>query len=143
MDHHLSEDGTVTFLPNRLNRQPTIVRGLTADEMWITASVTGVVGLLLGIGVALTTGQIGMAPTTVLVCMTLGIFGGGSIVRRKKRGRPETWLYRQAQWYLVRHYPILGRCLGGRHLINRSGGWEVRRHLPKTTFKKHTKDKKS
>ncbi len=26
-------DGTVTFLPHRLNRQPVVVRGLAADEL--------------------------------------------------------------------------------------------------------------
>lgn len=142
MEQHLSEDGTVTFLPNRLNRQPIIVRGLTADEMWLTAGVTGVGGLLLGIGVAVMTGQIGMAPTTVLVCMALGIFGGGSLIRRKKRGRPETWLYRQAQWYIVCNYPMLSSWIGGRQLINRTGWWTTRRNVLPVSRKK-IKDKTS
>lgn len=127
MQDFLLEDGTVKFLPNRLNRQPIIVRGLTADELWITVGITGVMGLLLGIGVALATGQIGMAPTTVLICITLGLFAGGGMLRRKKRGRPDTWLYRQIQWKLACSYPTLGRLLGGRELINRSGWWEIRR----------------
>ena len=38
-------DGTVTFLPHRLNRQPVIVRGLTADELWITVGLSGTGGL--------------------------------------------------------------------------------------------------
>ncbi|MCR3861671.1 TIGR03750 family conjugal transfer protein, partial [Pseudomonas aeruginosa] len=32
---HVRADGTVTFLPHRLNRHPVVVRGLTADELWI------------------------------------------------------------------------------------------------------------
>lgn len=30
----LSDDGTLIFLPVRLNNQPVIMGGLTADEMW-------------------------------------------------------------------------------------------------------------
>lgn len=121
------KDGTVNFLPNRLNHQPVIVRGLTADELWITVGITGVAGLFLGIAIALMTGQIGMAPTTVLVSITLGIFVGGGMLRRKKRGRPDTWLYRQIQWLITCHYPTLGAFIGGAGLINRSDWWEVKR----------------
>jgi len=106
---YLLEDGTVNFLPHRLNRQPIVVRGLTADELWITVGVTAAIGLGLGIIVALLTGQIGMAPTTVLVCIAAGVFVGGSIIRRKKRGRPETWMYRQIQWRIQCRCPALGR----------------------------------
>lgn len=34
--HDQLDDGTLRFLPNRLNRQPVIVLGLTADEMWLS-----------------------------------------------------------------------------------------------------------
>lgn len=122
------EDGTINFLPNRLNHQPIVVRGLTADELWITVGITGVAGLFIGIAVALFTGQIGMAPTTVLVSIAIGIFAGGGMLRRKKRGRPDTWLYRQIQWTAAYHYPTIGALLGGANLIRRSGWWEVKRY---------------
>ena len=35
-EEHLFQDGTLSFLPTRLNRQPVVIGGLTADEMWIT-----------------------------------------------------------------------------------------------------------
>jgi len=129
MQDFLLEDGTVKFLPNRLNRQPVIVRGLTADELWMAVSVAGVFGLVLGIVVAVLTGQIGMAPTTILISIAVGVFVGGGILRRKKRGRPETWLYRQAQWWITRRYSCLGALIGGKSLIHRSGWWEVKRAL--------------
>lgn len=66
MQNDKSEDGTVIFLPNRLNCQPVVVRGLTADELWISVGVTGATGLVLGIGLAVLTGQIGMVPTMML-----------------------------------------------------------------------------
>ena len=35
----------VSFLPHRLNRQPVVVRGLTADELWICAGLSAASGL--------------------------------------------------------------------------------------------------
>lgn len=120
-------DGTVSFLPHRLNRQPVIVRGLTADELWITAGLSGVAGLAMGIVLAMMFKHLALAPTFILISIALGIFAGGGMLRRQKRGRPETWLYRQIQWKTFCSYPAIGRFIGGAHLINRSGWWEVRR----------------
>jgi len=126
-DQNILPDGTVNFLPHRLNRQPVVVRGLTADELWITSAMTGIAGLVAGIPLAILTGQIGMAPTAILIFIALGIFVGGGFLRRKKRGRPETWLYRQIQWQIRVRYPALSDLLGGSHLIVRSGCWTTRR----------------
>ena len=120
-------DGTVGFLPHRLNRQPVVVRGLTADELWVCAGLFGVIGLALGIAIAVLTGLIAMAPTMVLVMIALGIFVGGSILRRQKRGRPDTWLYRQIQWQMRVYIPVLAPYTGGDTLIVRSGHWTTRR----------------
>jgi conjugative transfer region protein (TIGR03750 family) len=128
-DQKTLADGTVNFLPHRLNRQPVVVRGLTADELWITVGVTGVAGLLVGILLGIMTGQIGMVPTAILICIALGIFVGGGFLRRHKRGRPETWLYRQIQWQIRVRYPVLSDMLGGSYLITRCGCWTTRRTL--------------
>lgn len=122
-------DGTVLFLPHRLNRQPVVVRGLTADELWICCALSAGAGLLLGLPVALLLSTIALAPTFVLIGITLGIFVGGGMLRRLKRGRPETWLYRQMQWRLAT-LPPYDRWTGGASLITRSGVWSVRRSLP-------------
>ena len=127
MRDDVSEDGTIRFLPNRLNRQPVVVRGLTTDELWITVGVSGAVGLVLGMGLAVLTGQIGMVPTTILLCIAAGIFVGGGMIRRQKRARPQTWLYRQIQWQIRCRYPLLAHFIGADNLINRTGVWEVRR----------------
>jgi conjugative transfer region protein (TIGR03750 family) len=129
MQNDKSEDGTVIFLPNRLNCQPVVVRGLTADELWISVGVTGAAGLVLGMVLAVLTGQIGMVPTTILLCIAAGIFVGGGMIRRQKRGRPPIWLYRQIQWQVRCRYPGLAHFIGAAGLINRTGGWEVRREL--------------
>ena len=51
----LFDDGTLMFLPGRLNSQPVIMGGLTADEMWITLLLCSVTGLLAGFPAAILT----------------------------------------------------------------------------------------
>ncbi|KLO58205.1 hypothetical protein AA671_18770 [Delftia tsuruhatensis] len=119
-------DGTVAFLPHRLNRQPVVVRGLTADELWICCGLSASAGLLVGLPLALVLSTIALAPTFVLIGITLGLFVGGGMLRRLKRGRPETWLYRQMQWRLAT-VPVLGSWTGGAGLVTRAGVWSVRR----------------
>jgi conjugative transfer region protein (TIGR03750 family) len=48
-------------------------------------------------------------------------------LRRQKRGRPETWLYRHIQWRLATKYPHLSHQLCSRGLITYSGFWATRR----------------
>ncbi|PMR75272.1 TIGR03750 family conjugal transfer protein [Billgrantia endophytica] len=120
-------DGTVAFLPHRLNRQPVVVRGLTADELWICAGLSAVVGLLLGIPLAWLISSIAVVPTLIVAAVTLGIFVGGGLLRRHKRGRPNTWLYRELQWRIARCYPALVPFVGATALVTRSGDWTTRR----------------
>ena len=123
-----ARDGLVTFLPHRLNRQPVVVRGLTADELWICAGLSAVAGFVVGVPLAWATHSIAMMPTVVVAGVALGIFAGGGFLRRQKRGRPETWLYRQLQWRLALRHPALAALLGGQRLITRSGFWTTRRN---------------
>ena len=91
-------DTLVTFLPHRLNRQPVVVRGLTADELWICAGLSAAAGFALGLPLAWLTHSIAMVPTLIVAGIALGVFVGGGFLRAQKRGRPDTWLYRQLQW---------------------------------------------
>lgn len=120
-------DGLVTFLPHRLNRQPVVVRGLTADELWFCAGLSAAAGFALGLPLALVARSIAVIPTLIVVSIAMGIFVGGGFLRRQKRGRPDTWLHRQLQWWLALRYPVLAQHLGGHHLITRSGYWSPRR----------------
>ena len=122
-------DGTLRFLPTRLNRQPVIVLGLTADEMWVTVAFAGFVGLGLGVAAACFFQSIALAPTAMMLCITLGLFVGGKLLRRQKRGKPETWLYRHFQWCIARRWPLLTTWTGGADLVIRSGRWSSRRTL--------------
>jgi len=73
---------------------------------------------------------IALIPTFIVLGIACGIFVGGGMLRRQKRGRPETWLYRQLQWTLSTRWPLLAGWLGGNHLIARSGLWSGRRNRP-------------
>lgn len=120
---------TVTFLPHRLNRQPVIVRGLTANELWITVGVSATGGLILGIVIAFLTRSVPMVPTLIAACVALGVFVGGGVLRRHKRGRPDTWIYRHLQWRLIQRVPTIGHYLGAGDLITRSGYWTTHRAM--------------
>ncbi|WP_462402374.1 TIGR03750 family conjugal transfer protein [Pseudomonas sp. Marseille-QA0332] len=115
-------DGTLTFLPERLNRDPAVLRGLTNDEMWVALVIGAGLGVILGAPLAVATAAIATLPTCIFICMALVLLCGGKLMRRAKRARPETWLYRRLQWHLAVHWGI-----GTHHLILHSGPWTVRR----------------
>ena len=104
-----------------------IVLGLTADELWITVALSALAGACLGIGVAVIFQSLALAPTTLVLCLGLGLLVGGKLLRRHKRGKPETWLYRHLQCTLARRWPVLTAWTGGADLVLRSGRWSTRR----------------
>jgi len=120
-------DGTLRFLPGKLNRQPIAVLGLTADELWVSVGISAAMGLGLGIALAFATQTFATAPTTIAICIGLGIFFGGKYLRRLKRGKPQTWLYRELQWKVRQRWPTLAAWTGGMELVVRSGVWATRR----------------
>lgn len=120
-------DGTVAFLPHRLNRHPVVVRGLTADELWVCAGLSGAASLTAGIPLAIIFSMIAIVPTAIVLGIAVGVFAGGGMLRRQKRGRPDTWLYRQIQWWIARRYSGMAQFIGGRSLVTRSGYWTTRR----------------
>ncbi|MFG3454552.1 MULTISPECIES: TIGR03750 family conjugal transfer protein [Stutzerimonas] len=122
-----TSEGTVNFLPNRLNRQPIVVLGLTANELFFVGLSSAIAGLVLGVPFAIVFSSIAMVPTVALVAVFLGIGLGGRVLRRVKRGRPDDWFYRNLQWRIANRFPLLMAWTGGQDLITRSGGWYHRR----------------
>jgi conjugative transfer region protein (TIGR03750 family) len=116
------EDGTVRFLPERLNRDPVVLRGLTSDEMWLALGIGAAGGLLLGIPLAVLFSALAIVPTLAIAGAALSLFSAGTLLRRAKRGRPDTWLYRRAQLWLARRTRF-----NRAELIVQSGPWSVRR----------------
>jgi conjugative transfer region protein (TIGR03750 family) len=129
MTSYLRADGTVLFLPHRLNRHPVVVRGLTADELWICSALSGTLGAIAGLPLALLSSMIALVPTCVVFGIAFGLFVGGGLLRRLKRGRPETWLYRQLQWWIAFRHPLLAR-LTSKGILTHSGRWTIRRSRP-------------
>ena len=127
MNASLRADHTLTFLPHRLNRQPVVVRGLTANELWACTGVSATLGALIGLALAWLSSSVAMVPTLMLIAVVGGVFFGGGLLRRQKRGRPDAWLYQQLQWVLCQRYPLLARYVGGEGLILRSGAWRTHR----------------
>jgi conjugative transfer region protein (TIGR03750 family) len=78
----------VSFLSHRLNRQPVMVRGLTADELWICTGLSGALGFALGCVLAWMTRSVALIPTLVVTGIALGIFAGGGC-RCREDGRKE------------------------------------------------------
>lgn len=117
------EDGTLSFLPTRLNDQPAVIGGLTVDEMWGTLLFSGLVGTVLGIAFAILTQVWALIIAGALAGGVLGLTVASRLLRRWKRGRPDTWLYRQMQLMLAQHFPTWNNA----RLITRSGAWTCRR----------------
>lgn len=90
---------------------------------------SGAAGLLVGAPLSWVFRTIALAPTFVVLGVALGVFIGGGILRRLKRGRPDTWLYRQLQWRIATRHPLMAGWVGGHVLISRSGFWSTRRSM--------------
>src|SRR3989344_2312825 len=88
---HIRADGTVTFLPHRLNRHPVVVRGLTADELWICFALSGGAGLLVGAPLSWVFRTVALAPTCIVLVVALRALGlpGSRQVRQMSRFKIE------------------------------------------------------
>lgn len=82
------------------------------------------VGLLPGAIGAWLLGAIAMVPTVAFACAGMALYFGGAVMRRLRRGRPASWLYRSLQFRLARQGI---RLWGGETLITRSGPYSRRR----------------
>jgi hypothetical protein len=106
---HVRADGTVTFLPHRLNRHPVVVRGLTADELWICCGLSGAAGLLVGAPLSWVFRTIAMAPTFVV----LGV-AAGRLHRRRHPAPPQA--------RAPRHLAVPATAMAHRHAPSADGG---------------------
>ena len=101
---------TIPFLPDRLNREPVVWRGLTTRELFLALASGLGGGCISGILLALLTGY-----------WPLMIQGGGRILAHAKRGKPDSWLPQAILAWLERHH------LRGAQLVQHSTVWVVRR----------------
>jgi len=123
-DLDLTDEGTVHFVPERLNRDPIVVRGLTSNEVLLAAFVGAALGIPIGLVLWLVTGEIALLPTCLfLLGPFVTLFFGGALLRRLKRGKPDTWVYRLLNFRLQQRFGLSFAA----KLMTRSGCWTIRR----------------
>lgn len=88
----------IDFLPNRLNRQPVIYRGMTNTEIFTLAGIGILIGCGFGILTAILFSEWVLIPTFMLILPLLTILFGGKAIAKRKRGKPDTWLPRYLEW---------------------------------------------
>lgn len=121
-----NQEGTVTFLPERLNKFPVVLRGLTSDELIVTFVAGLIVGAVIGIVVFVIVGKAFLIPTSMMLVTAIALWITSTTLRRAKRNKPDTWFYRKIQWAAQFNW---GYKLG-KALIIRSGHWSIRRTEP-------------
>lgn len=112
---------TIIFLPDRLNREPVVWRGLTTSELFLALALGLGGGCISGILLALLSGYWPLIPGSALAGAALLIQGGGWILARAKCGKPDNWLSQAILAWLEHHH------LRGRQLVQHSTVWVVRR----------------
>ncbi|EKT2295786.1 TIGR03750 family conjugal transfer protein [Salmonella enterica] len=112
---------TIPFLPERLNREPAVFRGLTVSELLIALLAGLAAGAVAGTILAILWRNWSLIPGSALPGATLAILCGGRWLARLKRGRPENWLYRALELKLAR----LG--IGTQRFVLHDGVWAIRR----------------
>lgn len=112
---------TILFLPERLNREPAVFRGLTVSELLIALLVGLVTGAIAGAIPAVLWRNWSLIPGSVLPGATLAILCGGRWLARLKRGRPESWLYRGLELKMARF------GIGTQRFVLHDGVWAIRR----------------
>lgn len=108
---------TISFIPEYINRKPSVHRGMTLAELALVISSGAIVGGIIGFSMMLLTGL-----GWYLIPAGMGLLGwlstrfGGSIISRLKRGKPESWLDRYIEFKI---YPS--------RFINQNSTWSILR----------------
>ncbi|MCS2611043.1 TIGR03750 family conjugal transfer protein [Halomonas dongshanensis] len=114
---------SIDFLPKRINDAPVVFRGMTLREVCIMAVMGIVAGMVPGIALAFLLGMPAMAPTIAVAVMAFALVVGGTVMRRLRRGRPPSLLYRQ----ILYRFAVHGINVGSEVLITRSSTYRVGR----------------
>ena len=126
MESFYNQEGTVTFLPERLNKFPVVLRGLTSDELIATFIAGLIIGAVIGVVIFVVVGKAYLIPSAMIAFTGVALFVTSTTLRRAKRNKPDTWFYRKIQWVAQFGWNFkLGKAL-----IIRSGYWSIRRTNP-------------
>ena len=105
---------------HRIDRAPVIFLGCSGAELGSLAAVGAMAGLLIGLVIAIATGQWMTVILSIVVCMVIGVYYGGKTVMRKKENKPEGYYGRIVLYWLARQGL-------NRRYHHRSGWWGIRR----------------
>lgn len=85
---------TINFIPERINKRPSVYRGMTLSELMLVILFGCVLGFFIGIMVMILFGNWVWIPTMMLPVTILCVRLSGAYISRLKRGKPENWLER-------------------------------------------------
>ncbi|EDP9846220.1 TIGR03750 family conjugal transfer protein [Salmonella enterica subsp. enterica serovar Arechavaleta] len=112
---------TIPFLPDRLNREPVVWRGLTTSELFLVLALGLGVGCAFGIVLALITHYWPLIPRFSAGRCGVVHSGCGRVLARAKRGKPDSWLPQAILAWLEHHH------IRDAQLVQHSTLWVVRR----------------
>ena len=116
----MSADGEIAFLPDRLNRPPTVFLGLSDGELRMAALANLAACVPAGAALAGVLGQavLGVGAGALAACG--GIWLTAKTLRRLKRGRPEGYHADAVRAWLE------DRNLKPRTMLRESAVWDIR-----------------
>lgn len=114
---------TIRDMPDRLNSEPVVFRGFTTPELGLAACIGVVLGLIISLPFSLFLSWL-VIPTGSLLFPLVFISFGGKWLARKKRGKPENYIW---QMFALRKRQM---GIGDPKLIVDSRRWSVRRSIP-------------
>lgn len=110
------------YLPERLNREPTVVRGLTQAELLFMIVIGAITGLVIGLLLWMVIAEVLIIPVMIPVGLAAAVFLGSRRLATLKRGKPHSWFYRNLQWVLNARGLVRNR-----QLLNTNAVWWLRR----------------
>lgn len=117
----MHEHDPIAFLPDRLDREPVIFRGLTHTELFFLAQAGALVWFPLALLVCWCLGAAVFGLALGLVMTLATVMLGGSWLQRRKRGRPDGWFSQRIRiWLQDRGWVNYG-------FRRHSGYWDIRR----------------
>lgn len=95
-------NGEIDFLPERLNRIPTVFRGMTIIELGKFSLIGVVIGFVLGLLAFIVLGSWVLIFVGMLVTPLPVVLYTSNKFSKLKRGKPDTWLERYLEFELAK-----------------------------------------
>ncbi|WP_422452169.1 TIGR03750 family conjugal transfer protein [Endozoicomonas sp. ALC066] len=118
-------DKTISFIPDRLNQEPVIFKGMTNTELFIVIGTSFVFWLVLCvfIGALFGAALVGVGGAVLLTMLSVVLIGNRlQIIKRQLPDGVHTVMFKR--WLQQRGILNAGFCL-------RTGSWDIRRHRRK------------